>query len=158
MGWLYGRWWWAAYMASVQDVAAYILRRKGAMSAMRLQKLVYYSQAWHLVWHDRPLFQATIEAWAHGPVCPALYRGHRQQFRVADWPQGDARRLDRDERETVDLVLGYYGDRDAQWLSDLTHMERPWKDARRGLPDGAPGNRVISHRSMQDYYANLPAR
>ena len=37
-------------MASVYDVAAYILEKQGAMTTWKLQKLVYYSQAWSLVW------------------------------------------------------------------------------------------------------------
>ena len=43
-------------MASVFDVAAYILHRAGTMTAMKLQKLVFYSQAWSLVWDEKPLF------------------------------------------------------------------------------------------------------
>ena len=37
-------------MASAHDVAAYILKKLGPMTAMKLQKLVYYCQAWSLVW------------------------------------------------------------------------------------------------------------
>ena len=44
-------------MANVDDVAAYILNRQGPMTAMKLQKLCYYSQAWHLVWDSEPLGQ-----------------------------------------------------------------------------------------------------
>jgi uncharacterized phage-associated protein len=55
-------------MASAHDVAAYILSRQGRMTAMKLQKLVYYSQAWSVVWDERPLFPEKIEAWANGPV------------------------------------------------------------------------------------------
>jgi len=64
-------------MASVHDVAAYILREQGAMSTWKLQKLVYYSLAWHLVWDDEPLFEEPIQAWANGPVVRALYPGFR---------------------------------------------------------------------------------
>ena len=43
-------------VAKVDDVASAILNRLGEMTAMKLQKLVYYSQAWHLVWEEKPLF------------------------------------------------------------------------------------------------------
>jgi len=59
-------------MANVRDVAQYILGKVGQTSTWKLQKLVYYSQAWHSVWEDEPLFDAGIEAWANGPVCPEL--------------------------------------------------------------------------------------
>lgn len=143
-------------MASAHDVAAYILQRRGNMSAMKLQKLVYYCQAWSLVWDERPLFGEPIEAWANGPVVRELYDVHRGRFDVRDWPQGDPSKLDTDARDTVDAVLGFYAHHSPQWLSDLTHRERPWCDARKGLQDGERGNRIITLEAMADYYANLP--
>lgn len=144
-------------MASAHDVAAYILSRQGRMTAMKLQKLVYYSQAWSVVWDERPLFPEKIEAWANGPVVRDLYEAHRGAFEVSDWPRGDARRLDHDERATVDAVLEFYGARSAQWLSDLTHRERPWLEARRGLPEGERGNREIGLSALEEYYSSIPA-
>lgn len=141
---------------SAHDVAAYILQKRQPLSAMKLQKLVYYSQAWSLVWDDRPLFGESIEAWANGPVVRALYERHRGQFDVREWPWGHAERLDEDARTTIDAVCGYYGDRNAQWLSDLTHRERPWIAAREGLKDGERGAREISLASMMEYYSSLP--
>lgn len=141
--------------ASVHDVAAYILQKHGPMSAMKLEKLAYYSQAWSLVWDERTLFSDNIEAWAHGPVVPALYEVHRGQFHVDAWPKGNPDALDKDAKDTVNAVIGYYGHRNAQWLSDLTHREKPWIDARVGLQDGERGNAVITLESMMDYYSNL---
>jgi len=69
-------------MVSVLDVAANILAKRGPMSVMKLQKLVYYCQAWSLVWDDRPMFREPIEAWTMGPAVPALYREHRGMFEI----------------------------------------------------------------------------
>jgi uncharacterized phage-associated protein len=143
-------------MASAHDVAAYILSRQGRMTAMKLQKLVYYSQAWSVVWEERPLFSETIEAWANGPVVRDLYDVHRGSFEVAEWPQGDACQLTSDERTTIDTVLDFYGGKSAQWLSDLTHREQPWLAARRGLPDGERGSREITLSALEEYYSSLP--
>jgi len=143
-------------MASAHDVAAYILARRGRMTAMKLQKLVYYSQAWSVVWDERALFPERIEAWANGPVVRELYDVHRGSFEVSEWPRGDAGRLTRAERSTVDIVLDFYGDKSAQWLSDLTHREQPWLQARRGLPDGERGNHEITLSSLEEYYSSLP--
>lgn len=140
---------------SANDVAAYILACKGSVTAMKLQKLLYYSQAWSLVWDESPLFHEGIEAWANGPVVPAIYDRHRGEFRINEWPVGDPAALDSDQKETVDAVLEYYGDKPAQWLSDLTHAEAPWRDARRGLPDGVRGQVEITHQSMAEYYGSL---
>lgn len=141
-------------MATAHDVAAYILRKQGEMTAMKLEKLVYYSQAWSLVWDEEPLFQDRIEAWVNGPVVPALYQRHRGMFKVSDWPHGDPDALTPTQRETIDAVLNFYGDKSSQWLSDLTHREAPWIEARKGLEPGDPSRREISHASLAEYYSN----
>ena len=64
-------------MVSVYDVAQYILGKIGPLTTMKLQKLLYYSQAWSLVWDDKPLFAEEFEAWANGPVCRELYNMHK---------------------------------------------------------------------------------
>jgi len=142
-------------MASVLDVAAYILKDHGPMSAMKLQKLVYYSQAWSLVWDEEPLFPERIEAWVYGPVCPTLYAHHRGQTSVDSISGGDPDRLSEVQEETVDVILRDYGDKPSWWLTDLTHMERPWLDARAGCADGEPCEREISQDAMRDYYSGL---
>lgn len=142
-------------MANVHDVAQYILDRTGEITTWKLQKLVYYSQAWSLVWDEKPLFPERIEAWANGPVVPDLYQQHRGSFTVSKIAGGNPKRLDQDGKETVDAVLKYYGHKSSQWLSDLTHREAPWLNARKGLPDGDRGNSVITHGALADYYGNL---
>jgi uncharacterized phage-associated protein len=142
-------------VATAHDVAAYILSKQAPMSAMKLQKLLYYSQAWHLVWDDQPLFSERIEAWANGPVVVDVYARHRGQFTIGEWPTGDARRLTSDERETVEVVLRSYGDLDGRKLSHLTHAESPWRDARGNLHPTARSNAVITEAAMQEYYGSL---
>ncbi len=142
-------------MATAHDVAAYILQKKGEMTAMKLQKLVYYSQAWSLVWDEEPLFKNRIEAWTNGPVVPSLYRLHRGQFKVDSWPEGDPSKLTARERKTVDAILDYYSDKPSQWLSDLTHREQPWLEARKDLQPGDPSTRPISLAAMAEYYGSL---
>jgi uncharacterized phage-associated protein len=142
-------------MASAHDVAAYILKKQGSMSTWKLQKLVYYSQAWSLVWDDEPLFDEPIEAWANGPVVRALYDCHKGEYARSTWPQGKLRSLTPKQRATIDAVLKFYGKRTGQWLSDLTHMEDPWRNAREGLPPNRRSNRRIKLNAMLNYYSLL---
>lgn len=141
--------------ATSADVAAYILKERGPITAMKLQKLLYYSQAWYLVWEEEPLFDEEIEAWANGPVVPEIYHLHAGQFRVRSLIEGDSDNLTEDQCDAIDEVLDFYGDRSSQWLSDLTHREDPWRRARKGIPDGERSSRVISHASMAEYYGSL---
>ena len=143
-------------MANVFDVAKYILEQRGEMSTMKLQKLCYYSQAWALVWDDKPLFNEEFEAWANGPVCRELFKKTKGQFSVnATDEDGGQDNLTESEKSTINEVLAYYGDKNAQWLSDLTHMEDPWNEARKGLPRGVGYDKIITKESMAMYYGGL---
>ncbi|MGD9736427.1 MAG: Panacea domain-containing protein [Solirubrobacterales bacterium] len=142
-------------MASAHDVAAYITQKRGEMSAMKLQKLVYYAQAWHLVWEEKRLFPDRVEAWANGPVVPSIYREHRGQFKVKNWRKGNPSSLSEKQRESIDAVLNFYGPKTAHYLSDLTHSESPWRDARVGLAPGARSSKEITPAAMVEFYGSL---
>lgn len=144
-------------MADVFDVATYILQRTGPITAMKLQKLVYYAQAWSLVWEEQPLFENRIEAWANGPVCPDLYREYQGKFMVDAGlsNRGRAENLTNNQRTTVDSVIKYYRNWTAAELSQLTHQEDPWREARRGISEGERGNNEITIASMAWYYQSL---
>ena len=142
-------------MANVLDVAQYILNEHGSMTTMKLQKLVYYSQAWSLVRDEKPLFDDRIEAWASGPVVPNLYNVHKGKFEIESLERGQSDKLEDYERTTIDAVLNLYGGKPAQWLSDLTHMENPWKEARKGRKPGEKCRKEITHAAMVEYYSSL---
>ncbi|MBA7580425.1 hypothetical protein ES708_22316 [subsurface metagenome] len=143
-------------MANIFDVAQYILQKQGTMTTMKLQKLVYYCQAWSLVWDEKPIFEEEIQAWASGPVVRELYDVHRGMFRITDLGKGSAKNLGRKEKKTVDVVLRAYGDKPAQWLADLTHMEDPWNEARKGIEPGENCENEICQASTAEYYSSLP--
>lgn len=137
-------------MPSALDVAQFILEQRGPLTTMKLQKLVYYSQVWSIVWDDDVLFPEPIQAWKNGPVVRDLWEATRGRFRVDHVPGGNASVLSPLHRETVNGVLGAYGDKDAQWLSDLTHMEQPWMTAY------AKGqNSEIDLEEIAEYYSSI---
>lgn len=142
-------------MVIVFDVVKYILSKKRPITAMKLQKLVYYCQAWSLVWDGEKLFKEKIEAWANGPVVRELYNSHRGLFKIFSMVKGNKNNLKDYQRETIDIVLDFYGNKTSQWLSDLTHMELPWREARRGIPNGERGDNEITSASMEEYYSSL---
>lgn len=107
-------------MTTANDVAKYILEKHGPLTAMKLQKLLYYCQAWHLVRRDGPLFGDEIQAWAAGPVVRSLFADHRGKYVVGcDDIRGDSGKVGTDERATIDKVVAHYGGLSAAQLSDL---------------------------------------
>ena len=122
---------------------------------LKLQKLVYYAQAWYLAFNDKPLFDDPIEAWVHGPVVPTLYETFKEFGRrpiditveKIDVPFGVMKHLTE--------VFGTYGKFSAFDLETLTHSELPWINARQGLPPDAPSNNRISLDDMKAFYRGL---
>lgn len=140
-------------LANVFDVAAYILENQGEMTTMKLQKLLYYCQAWSLVWDESPLFGNNIEGWANGPVVREIYDAHRGRFKISRADiDGIPNNLDDRQKDTINAVLEAYGPKSSQWLSDLTHQEWPWRETRQGLAPGERGSGIISQSSMAEYY------
>ena len=144
-------------MASAQDVAKFITQNLGEITAVKLQKLVYYSQAWNMVWDEQVLFEEDFQAWANGPVVPSLYGWHRGMFTVTadNFPRADVQNLTDRQRANIGRVLSFYGEKTGQWLSDLTHQERPWVEARGGLPLGASSTTTIPKSAIHEYYSSL---
>lgn len=143
-------------MASVFDVAEYILNKLQTTTAMKLQKLCYYCQAWSLVWDGKALFDEDFQAWGSGPVCRELYDHYHDGFVLkAEDIKGTGYEFSEEELEVMDAVLEYYGDREAFWLHQLTMMEEPWRLARSGVRPGERCTNVISKESMQEYYGGL---
>ncbi len=140
---------------TVFDVADYILDKVGAMTTMKLHKLVYYSQAWSLVWDEEPLFSEKIEAWSNGPVIRELFAYHRGNYSISKVQIGNSNILTEKQKQTIDAVIDYYASKPPQWLISLSHMEEPWKKARIGLSPTERGHNEITLESMAEYYSSL---
>jgi uncharacterized phage-associated protein len=143
-------------MASVDDVAAKIVELSGGtVDTFKLQKLTYYSQAWHLVWESEALFDDPIEAWAAGPVIRRLYDHHKGRFVITGWEWGDSSNLSPEEAGTIESVVSAYGRLSGRALSDLTHSEAPWRDARKGLGPTDRSMTVIEQDAIYAFYSPL---
>ena len=145
-------------IVSVFDVAQYVLSKlEEPCTTMKLHKLLYYCQAWHLVWEDKPLFKEDIEAWANGPVIRALFNFHQGMYWATpnQLTLGNQSKLNNVQKEDINNVLRFYGNKTSQWLIDQTHIEAPWRNARKGLLPNERGNRIIPLEAMSEYYSSL---
>lgn len=144
-------------MLTSKQVADYLLSRASLedgdlISHLKLQKLVYYCQGFHLVMFDRPMFNAKIEAWEHGPVVRELWFQFNslgsnsipapEHLNRADYSQ--------DELELMDEVFEVYGQFSAWKLRNMTHAEPPWSVA---YSQGK--NTEITHESLKSYFSTL---
>ena len=128
------------------------------MTTMKLQKLAFYSQAQHLAQYGSSLFPEDFEAWRGGPVAPDLYALHRGMFliRPGELVSGDSSALTHAERALIDSVCSALGSLTGAELSERTHVEDPWLQAREGLRASAPSDAVITQEAMRSYYQEHP--
>ena len=145
--------------ATVHDVAAYILANAGPMTAMKLQKLCYFSYGYHLAWEDRQLFPERFEAWANGPVAPELYAQHRGSFQLDDGDiDGNPDALDMGEKESVDIVLDSFRKYTAHQLSEMSHeVDGPWDLARirAGARELERSSEKLRDEDVFEYFSRL---
>jgi uncharacterized phage-associated protein len=148
-----------ADVAPAVDVAEYILRKCGEMDAYKLEKLTFYSQAWSLAWGHGPIFPDKIEAWQRGPVIRSLFQRHAGKYLVAS-VGGDVRSVEASARDraTIDAVIKFYFPMSGTQLSDLTHVEDPWVNARSGLAPNERGTAEITQEAIKKYYDGLASR
>lgn len=142
-------------MLSADDVAKYFLALSDPkigelISNLKLQKLCYYAQGFHLALYDKKLFPEKIEAWTHGPVVPELYRKYKKYGDgVIPIPEKfDLSIYDQHTQELLNEVNAVYGQYSAWKLRNMTHDESPWREAKES-------GKTISPSSMKEYFKTL---
>lgn len=130
------------------------LEKKG-LTNKKLQKLLYYSQAWNLVLRNKKLFEHEIEAWVHGPAVPVVYFAYKD-YGSAEITEEVGKKgislLHEDEKELLDAVWDVYGKYDANYLELLAHSEYPWQEARKDTSPHEASDKVISTKTMRRFY------
>jgi uncharacterized phage-associated protein len=135
-------------MTTAFEVAKYIIKSL-PVDNLKLQKLLYYSQAVYIVLHNKePLFIEDIEAWDYGPVVPPVYLAYKQYGFENIPPADDESALDFEEMRAVDMTLACFGVLSGPALINQTHGESPWRSAYR---PGRPSQK-ISLDVMYDFF------
>lgn len=137
---------------SAADVALYLLAEQDhsadeRVSNLKLQKLLYYAQGYHLALFGEPLFEDEIVAWPHGPVVKSVYHTY------ADYDKSPIESYDPPPTnlpdkavEVLDEIVHTYGLLPAMQLREMTHEELPWKAAHKGK---------ISRATMENFFRTV---
>ena len=149
-------------MLSALDIAKWIIKfceqHGDPITNLKLQKLLYYAQAWNLALHDEPVFDETIEAWVYGPVVPQVYRAFKSFG-------AEPLLIETEEPELPDAVVDHlkevmevFGGYSSYQLEIMTHRESPWLRARGDLAPDEPCTATILHDDMKEYYRKLESQ
>ncbi|PVY33323.1 Panacea domain-containing protein [Victivallis vadensis] len=140
-------------------IASYLIEKSitsgDCITNLKLQKLVYYAQAWFIVLFGIKLFDEDIQAWVHGPVVRSIYDCYKQYgYKPLPCPRVKSD-LPGDVQKHLDEILKIFGGYSGFQLELMTHQEAPWKNARKGLPPDMACDRVISPEDMRTFYSLL---
>lgn len=149
-------------------LSRFICAKIGSLSHLKLQKLLFYTQAFHLAYFEEPIIEDEFEAWLHGPVSKKVFIHFRHEkdfmlfdeFFVLDEFKEKAIRsieeaITEDQLDLISEVLEVYGVKTGIDLENLTHSEGPWINARKGVPIGAPCSNIIPKEEIREYYKLL---
>ena len=150
-------------MARILDVSDYIIsrltsERRHDLNTLKHQKLLYYTQAWHLAIHDDPLFEESFQAWVHGPVNRTVYDHYKESkglyslMSITDAFNLSDIKLTDQEIAHIEEVLEVYAGFTPFELESMTHQEDPWIEAREGYTEYERCEVEISNESMKTYY------
>lgn len=147
---------------SASEIAKYFIWKSAqenrVITNKKLQKLVYYAQAWYLVAKKgkEKLYPEKIEAWIHGPVIPSVYQLFKKfGFSPIDTSLGEENSFPEDIKSLLNEVWETYGQLDASTLESLTHSELPWREARRSVEVDELSDTEIDPQVMTVFYSAM---
>jgi len=138
-------------------ITRYILKFSDDITPLALQKLLYYAQGFCIALYDEYLFNDDCEAWIHGPVYRNIYYKYMVYGRDQIEKTGEDFEFDlsQNEEELLNSIISYFGCYSGKILERMTHIERPWREARDGLHDKEISNVIIVKDSIKEYFTNI---
>lgn len=140
----------------------FILKHYGPMSHLKLQKLLFYCDAYCLAYFDKELVEDQFEAWVHGPVSRKVYDSLKDKsilYSDLAYSGKDGVEVDKGfgklAKDQQDLILAVLKDL-SEWtgveLEAATHREKPWIEARKGYSEADKCNVLISKETTRLFY------
>jgi len=142
---------------SIQTIAKWFLSKE-PMSHKKLQKVCYYAVGWAWALMDRNIISDDrFEAWVHGPVAPTLYDTYKRHGwnNIPSVSIDDVPSIPNDVFDLLESVWLTYGDKSGNELEALSHSEKPWREARKGLPDSEISHEPINPATMRNFYNSI---
>lgn len=147
--------------SKIDYIVEYLIGKSADITPLALQKLLYYSQAFHKVFYGEYLFKEDCEAWVHGPVYREVYSQYKSYgFNPIDeevLPESTPT-LSISEKELLDSVVLNLGCYSGKILEYMTHIESPWIQTRKGLNDNEACTESISKDLISDYFTEIKSK
>ena len=148
-------------MYSIYQIAKWFLLKEENMSNKKLQKLCWYAYSWHIFLNSDPedsklqklIDIAGAEAWLHGPTFRDLYMDYRY-CNYCYTKKANIGNFDKNTLEFLERIWSVYGHFDGYQLEEMTHNEKPWINARKGVDKFQACTNLINDYDVFEKYLN----
>ncbi len=126
------------------------------MTQIKLQRLVYFAQAWSLGTFNAPLFEEDFQAWSFGPILPSLNEIYSEHGRiVATIPvPGTVIDMPEDKVEFIQSVWEQYGYLRDDELEESS-KDDVWRNSRGGMKRTDKSDNIMPKEEIREYYAEI---
>lgn len=146
-------------VVNASQIAKYIIAEfqesEDPITNMKVQKLLYYVQGWHLGLYGTDAFTEELQAWVNGPVQYEVYQEYQSFSGAAITTKIERPQLPQNLIKHIQEVLECYGGENPYTLVSMTHKEWPWIEARDDLPEKVHSRNIISKKTMKEYFTDL---
>ncbi len=143
----------------IEDVAAYIISRRD-VTPKALQKILYYIQGFSVAFNNTFIFNDVPQAWQHGPVYRNIYNYYSKfQYNIIYTTKSNLElNINNNDKMLIDHVIKYFGKFNGDILEQITHIEKPWLNARNGLPLNSPSQNAINLDDIREYFNEVKTK
>ena len=157
-------------MYNVLDICRYIINysndKEYDISNLKLQKLLYFIQAYFLIETKQPCFKEVIEAWDFGPVVPVVYNEYKQYAGthipyIESYLEYDTNNIwdsikrieyndniiSTNDKKLIEDVVDKLSNYTATDLVSITHKQEPWINTYRENK-----HNEITNQMLYDYF------
>lgn len=144
------------------SAAEYLVHNVPEIQKMWMQKALYYAQGFSSALFGEFMFCEDCEAWVHGPVYRTVYGSSKIKAEI----EGQERESDDSgvyvssvltpkDICVLDAVIVAFSSYSGSVLRNFTHREAPWKQARDGIADDIPSDKIISRESIKAFFCEV---
>lgn len=143
--------------SEISLIASYITE-KVDVTPIALQKLLYYCQGFFTAFYGKRMFKEDCKAWIYGPVYTMIYQKYKKYsyekiFEKSVYSVEEI--IDDEKKKVIDSVINSFGIFSSSTLAKMTHEEKPWIEARKGLKDEEISNKVIKISDIKKYFESV---
>lgn len=136
----------------------YLINNCEGITALTLQKALYYAQGWYSVFYGSFIFRENCEVWTTGPVyrkAHEVYKEYEDRIIQPDKSITDFSRLSANEIAVLDYISDYFCTFSDRVLGYFIRQEQPWINGKKDASHLEESNKTIPKAEIQKHFCSI---